>query len=208
MRREHNIITETPPPAGYRWLEYLQSTGTQYIKSGFTPTLNSELYFDFQITEAMNSNMVMGQIQTYDRRMRNAIVYYSSSFALEQGVFRSQNWSAYFQNTYRPSNLDRNQYYHCKEYDTFRDATYQNDDASSLVVGTARELYIFARNKNGSVDPAERGKLKLFRCWFKDGNTHIDYYPALRLSDSRPGLYDIVNNVFRTNAGTGEFLYN
>ena len=33
------------------------------------------------------------------------------------------------------------------------------------------------------------------------------YLPALRMADSKPGLYDIINNQFYTNAGTGEFLY-
>lgn len=34
-----------------------------------------------------------------------------------------------------------------------------------------------------------------------------EFIPALRVSDSKPGLYDTVNSVFYTNAGSGEFLY-
>ena len=34
-----------------------------------------------------------------------------------------------------------------------------------------------------------------------------DFIPCIRKQDNKPGLYDIVNNVFYTNQGTGEFLY-
>jgi hypothetical protein len=34
-----------------------------------------------------------------------------------------------------------------------------------------------------------------------------NYIPCYRKSDNKPGLYDLVNGVFYTNAGTGEFKY-
>ena len=42
---------------------------------------------------------------------------------------------------------------------------------------------------------------------FYDGDTLIrNYIPCYRKSDNEIGLYDIVNNVFYTNQGTGVFL--
>lgn len=37
-------------------------------------------------------------------------------------------------------------------------------------------------------------------------NDIMNLYPVYRISDNKPGMYDIVNNVFYTNQGTGEFI--
>ena len=48
----------------------------------------------------------------------------------------------------------------------------------------------------------------LYSCKLYDGSTLIrDFIPAVRLSDGEAGLYDVVNDVFYTNAGTGKFTY-
>jgi len=31
--------------------------------------------------------------------------------------------------------------------------------------------------------------------------------PCYRKSDNKPGMYDLTNGVFYTNAGSGEFIY-
>jgi len=68
-------------------------------------------------------------------------------------------------------------------------------------------IYYFSANYNGSSWFCKRART--FRSYMQKGNNLIrDFYPALRISDSKPGLYDLVNNQFYTNAGTGEFLYN
>ena len=39
----------------------------------------------------------------------------------------------------------------------------------------------------------------------KDGVLIGDYVPVQRISDNEVGLYDIINNVFYINSGTGKF---
>lgn len=51
-----------------------------------------------------------------------------------------------------------------------------------------------------------RGKIFHFSIEGNEGNS-LDLIPCYRISDRKPGMYDIVNNVFYTNAGTGEFSY-
>lgn len=36
-------------------------------------------------------------------------------------------------------------------------------------------------------------------------NEKLHLYPALRIADPKPGIYDTVNHQFYTNQGTGEF---
>lgn len=63
----------------------------------------------------------------------------------------------------------------------------------------SRNLYIF---------PEESNKLEFDLYYFKvwDNVTLVrDMYPCYRISDRVPGLFDIVNNTFYTNKGTGIF---
>lgn len=48
-------------------------------------------------------------------------------------------------------------------------------------------------------------RLYYFRVYDKDGNLVADLEPCRRKADSKPGLYDLKNRKFLTNAGTGEF---
>ena len=41
--------------------------------------------------------------------------------------------------------------------------------------------------------------------WWNDGTLVRHFIPCYRISDDKPGMYDIVNDVFYTNVGTGEF---
>ena len=51
------------------------------------------------------------------------------------------------------------------------------------------------------------GQMKIYRCFYScDEVESYKLYPVYLKSDSKPGMYDIVNNVFYTNQGSGEFL--
>lgn len=56
--------------------------------------------------------------------------------------------------------------------------------------------------------PMGDGQYHLFEIWDANNVLKLQGIPAFRIADNKPGLYDIVNNQFYTNAGTGEFLYN
>jgi hypothetical protein len=63
-------------------------------------------------------------------------------------------------------------------------------------------LYIFACNGGGTAK--QFGKYKLFSCKIYQNNELIkNFVPCYRKSDNEPGLYDTVNNEFKTNSGTG-----
>ena len=50
---------------------------------------------------------------------------------------------------------------------------------------------------------------KIFKCKITELNGEVlgHFIPALRKSDSKPGMYDLVSGQFFTNQGTGEFSY-
>ena len=83
-----------------------------------------------------------------------------------------------------------NKVYNTATYASFS-ASYNMTLMASTVGGTGLANYL-----NG----------RMYYCKIYDNDLLIrDLVPCYRKSDNKPGLYDIVNNVFYTNAGTGEF---
>jgi hypothetical protein len=69
----------------------------------------------------------------------------------------------------------------------------------------AYPIFIFAANSSGSASNFSKYKLKRFKIW--DSETLVrDFVPVKRNSDDVVGLYDVVNDTFYTNAGSGTFI--
>ena len=64
---------------------------------------------------------------------------------------------------------------------------------------------LFAINTAGAISTYGAFKAYHFKIWESD-NPVRDLVPAVRKSDSVAGMYDLVNGVFYTNQGTGEFI--
>ena len=68
-------------------------------------------------------------------------------------------------------------------------------------------IYIFNCNKNGAATSSGLSG-NLYKLTIKENGVIVrDFIPCYRKSDSKPGLYDIVNKQFYTNAGSGEFSF-
>ena len=79
---------------------------------------------------------------------------------------------------------------------------------SDLATQNPRSITLFGRNNGNSTDL--KSSFKLYNCKItnKDTNTlERNFIPCYRNSDNVVGLYDLVNNVFYTNQGTGSFTY-
>ena len=88
---------------------------------------------------------------------------------------------------------------------------YLNLDGTTWDAGTntieSNNLLIFAR-VNIADNSIAVSESRINRYKISDGDKAIhDYIPALRIADSKPGLYDAITGAFLTNAGTGEFTY-
>lgn len=190
-----------PPQPEYIDLQYIESTGTQYIDTGYKPNNNTECeYVAMQI-----GAIVSGQSQTffgcsdgnYDNNAFTASTYRFGSFGWDgSGNQGWQRWSCAL-----------NTMYTIKLNNT---GAYINGVLKWSTVGytktqNTRTLTLFAANYNSIT---EFSKHRCYRSVIKDGGVSVrNYVPKLRTADGKPGLYDTVNNVFYTNDGTGEFLY-
>ena len=190
--------TQSSLPKEYQEVEYLQSTGTQYINTGYSPNQNSKMWLDYQLTE-LQSAMFAGA-----RRTSSGARY----FTINSGSSNTKMFGAF--GTSGNIELD--------EITTNRVQTqignkgiYYNNvlkyTPSSTTFQLSENVLLFAVMQNSS-DITLYSKVKIYGCKIWENDTLIrDFIPCYRISDNVVGMYDKANNVFYTNDGTGTFLY-
>ena len=191
----------TPVPTGYTFVEYIQSTGTQYINTGVTPNYGYGSNTNYEIELSNDDPSVSKYL--FGSRVAYQNAWLVVNYTTESG---NTGYSIGFETSRWQSNLTGSGKHKIKltNGDCNIDNTYsytfvKNSFSSNL------PLYLFAGNNNGSVfQPAF---MKLYSCKLYRNNSLIhDFKPAIRNSDSEVGLYDSVTDTFYTNSGTGTFI--
>lgn len=202
---QHNI------PKEYTQVEYLESSGTQYIDTGIV--LNSEATIE-TVSELTQTIWSAGP--------------YSFWGFMGDGTLPRWGWSLY-QNRWLPDLNTTTQVYSPvvdRNKHTFTNTCYYTQGGAfvydSIVDGvsvyeaprrvdpiadyTSNTLsaYIFARNNANVAGNFIGAKIYSYKI-IQDGILVLDLIPCRRNSDSVLGMYDTVSGNFLTNAGTGTF---
>ena len=189
-------------PSGYTELEYIQSSGTQYIRLDFTPDSDTRVVLDHQLTDTSGTYAMLGSRTS----TTSADVF---SVFVTNGQLRTDyaaNEHGTFTATTSRETLDKD-----------GRVTKYNGKTSTLSAATftcPRPMVLFSvQNVSGTQgfvfdDQVDNRpvKMRLYSCQIYDGDTLArDLVPARRQSDSAVGLYDTVTGTFYGNAGTGAF---
>ena len=178
----------------YTFLEYIESTGTQYIDTGLS-TKNFDISVKYEFTAAQTStdqilfgSTESGNLYYLDFTLSGGWVRYGTIISPNLGVTPVAN---------RIYTVDvKNGVWYMDDSLLF-DASAQGDFTSSVT------FKIF----KGSSNFSNYGKYRCYSFEIKENNTLVrNFIPAKRLTDNAIGMYDTVTNTFFTNAGTGEFI--
>ena len=177
-------------PSGYKRLEYIQSSGTQQIDTGFKPNNNTKITADAEYISSDGT--------------------YPALFGARNGGSQ-QFWlfwgGSAFISRYNTSDItvaatltDRHQFTLNKNVLSI--------DGSSATGATATfqsnyNAYLFSVNASGSTSYC--CKARLYSCQIYDNGTLIRDYIPCQTASGEIGLWDDVNSVFYGNAGTGTF---
>ena len=181
-------------PDGYTQVDYIQSDGNQYIDTEVTNNDSWELQLKMAWTEfptnlysanGINNNMQIG--------------------ATKNGKWTvNGNDSNY--------SITTNQIYNAHCYQSTKSLYVDNvltATRPSISYSNAN-IYLFAYCSvpNNVKTPTGFCKEKIYEAKIYDNNVLIrNFIPCYRNSDSVVGMYDLVNNLFYTNQGTGSFTY-
>jgi len=176
-------------------VEYLESTGTQYIDLGFVVDSNKKVALGFSTASNQESKVPVG---VYNGIFWTYIVYTYGA----NGLVTFNNSTV---NTLGTFNTNR----HDVSVD-YKNLTYTYDGVSNALSGTPRDytlnLILFGRNNNGTPDAFFNG-LKVYYLRAYDNDVLIrDFIPVLDNSDV-PAMYDQVSGQLFYNQGTGQFKF-
>lgn len=194
-------------PGNYQAVEYLQSTGTQYIDTGF----RFDNYWKYEIEASLddvNNNQMWGMKYWYE----HSIYAYNNKY-----------WAKGDQYVPSQNGVDTNISCTTKCKFTFDsvnktcDITGDNIDQhytwpSISPLSSIFKFVLFAcwTSWSDELDTYGQGKIyrfKLYQAISGDSSRELvaDMIPCYRKSDDKPGMYDLVRQIFITNSGTGEF---
>lgn len=182
-------------PDGYDELEYIESSGTQWIDTGIVPFDGIKAKLDIEFGTGSHTN--------------------SKVF----GVGGDNGWGTYFASSSMWDNYNDDT--NTTVSGTYEGTlSIVKDGNTTKITGSAfadktitrtntlpsQTLPIYLFNKNGS-----SRQLGIFKCYGlsisdADDVPLFNGIPAKRLSDGVVGMYDIVSDTFLTNQGSGEFI--
>lgn len=191
-------------PDEYQQVDYIESSGTQYIDTGIATSNNMKVEAKAVSTFGLSNGPLTYSAALLGARKSGL----SSYFGYTSGVTDDfiGNGTEYVQ---IPRN--GNQDLLTLEYDnnsaniSCGNYSYSNNSLS-INITNSFNIYLLAINQDNTA--ISLGTYKLYTFKIYDNNTLVrDFIPCYRKSDNVLGLYDLINKVFYTNAGTGAFTY-
>lgn len=184
-------------PSGYTQLEYIESSGTQYINTGFVPSPDTRAVIDAQITaQTASAAAYMGERSGGGSTNKTAYELWSLSTGTKvSSDFFGNRVSKTMSTIGIRVLIDKN-----KASVTINGSTITN----SAAAGTAT-LPIFLLASNDSGTAALGIAAKLYACQIYDNGTLVRDFVPCKNASGAVGLYDTVGAQFYANAGTGTF---
>lgn len=207
------IDSESTLPSGYTEVEYITSehlsinlnTGT-YINTNYYPTDKTRVVIDYQATSSTAEHR---RLFGAGHCCQNNIAYVLN---MEQNYTASNREFTYMcgsGNTWVHTNIP---------FDLERHVADFNNDGAIYIdntqIGTRQNapftatypMYLLTDNNDGTVGLDQYIVGRVYSCqMYEDGTKIRDFVPAQRDSDSKYGLYDIVNDVFYPSSSNYSF---
>lgn len=188
-----DVYEESSVPEEYIQVDYISSTGTQYINTGIYP--NGDMRYDLNFSGCKTSGVLFGA--------------YNNTWTDGYGLYTNAGTSGkYYMHYYSNTNtnitstsigniiMDRG-------IININNTTFTcNSDI--LTSNVMYPLYLCAGNMDGSVEQPVICDIKRFRVYSHD--LLLDLVPVVRNSDSKPGMYDKVSGEFFTSASSTDFI--
>ena len=191
-------------PSAYQEVEYLKSSGTQYINTGIIPTVHTGVKVRGHFTSVQNeNNIILGASD--QTAFANGKPYSIDSFP--NGVyFPFGGFVGDSTDTLTITQIANTQYEYTLNY---MDSGKASVDTLQMTLPTrtsmtSKALYLFCLNGNGTAGYYSHFALEYLQITQGESVIH-DYVPCYRKADNVAGLYDLVTGTFYTNAGTGSF---
>lgn len=185
-------------PSGYTPLEYIESTGTQYIDTGFKPNQDTRIICELG-----------GAPRTTEQHLFGARTSTGSS---DKFLFLAAGDSESYRSDYYNNNVSISTSFDFSSrftVDKNKNQTFLNGTLAATNnsgnFSTAYNVFLLASNTSGTPSIAKSGA-RLYSAKIYDNGTLVRDFIPCQTTSGEIGLWDDVNGVFYGNAGTGVFI--
>lgn len=191
-----NAVEDVNIKSSINYVEYIESTGTQYIDTGIVPTNKTKWMYDYQFltSTSIENNASQNGCGIVNDSKRFVITYMNDKFLCSIGVNGS-------------SDVGGNTSRHTFILDTPNKKAYVDNDEISCPYTTfsgTETICFFTRKTDGNVS-TYRHNGKLYGSKIYDNDVLVrDFKPVLD-ENNVACLYDEVSKTYFYNAGTGTF---
>lgn len=180
-------------PHGYQQVEYLESTGTQFINTGFYPNQNTNVYLDFQVT-TVTASFIFGS-------RGNSTTAYTFNIGSGENFVTSYRSSAAV--TLSSADTLRHTFIRNKSEAQLDETKINHGNVASFSASYPMVLFACHTSSNQGYLPSKT-RVYSFKI-YDNGKLVRDFIPCYRKADNVSGMYDVANSKFYTNSGTGNF---
>lgn len=177
-------------------IEYLESSGTQYINTGYVPSTPTKAECAFK-GQFDNKRLFGCRKGSMGNNQFDVILYDTSNFGI---IFRIANSDNY---TFKPT--QNNAYYELsfdKAHFTVNGVTTNISNGS---YNTVYPLLLFGLNNGGNINPIDLCTAKMYYFKLYEGNVLILDFIPVRVGQVGY-MYDKVSGQLFGNSGTGNFI--
>jgi hypothetical protein len=187
-------------PEGYLRLEYIESTGTQYIDTGFKHNQNTRVVMDIQLVSiSANVEWLFGGRESNGSKSKNMFydprstgLAFFADYNINGGTDRYKFTSL--------SALDR------LSIDYDKNNIVVNGETHTWTVETFQSpvsMYLFGMHDD--VTDGKKVSARLYSCKIYDNDFLVRNFIPCKNAQDAVGLYDLVTETFYANQGTGAF---
>lgn len=187
LKIERAVTPSSRLPEGYAEVQYIQSTETQWIDTGFKPNQNSRLLIKLSTSETGSHTVFGADLGWTDDGFALGVGF--THYGKETGTISGLNNGS-------PHEVD------------FNKNIISMDGNPVLTMGNStfsvpHNLALFANNRAGGIQ--EKTTMVLYYCQIYNGNIVIRDYIPCKNAAGAVGLYDLIGQKFYGNAGSGSF---
>lgn len=181
----------------YTRLEYLESSGTQYIDTGYYPTPNTHVIADVYIL-SQEITKIYGTVSAQSG--------YTNSF--DFALRSDTKWQMIYGNNFdyvAGGGVGRALIDHDKNVCSItNDATHtMSISGPKFDAVSSYSMYLFGRNL---ANEASLSAIRVYSFQIFDGEVLVRDLVPVKMGDGTLGMYDKANRVFYPNSGSGTFI--
>jgi hypothetical protein len=192
-------------PSEYTQVDYIEGHRAEYIDTGFKTTPKTKIETTFQFTQVTPTQQrIFGNYYSEtDGLVFTTYINGAGNFA-----WACQNNTGNWINTGITADTNKHTFIVDSLNNSVSIDNYNATITTTRTNNSLTSILLFVYRYENGVDKNTLSYLKMYSTKIYDNNVLVrDFIPCYRNSDNVVGLYDIVNDVFYTNQGTGAFTY-